>query len=115
NLSLGGERHSASLQEALEIAMANDVVVIACTGNINDEGDLQVWYPAREPGVVAVAGLVWSGSGPAGWSASLTGPETVLAAPSVVTGAEAGGGYRAVQGTSFSSALVAATAALVRA
>jgi len=115
NLSLGGEGHSASLQEALEIAMANDVVVVACTGNIDDEDDIQVWYPAREPGVVAVAGLVWSGSGPAGWPASLTGPETVLAAPSVVTGAEAGGGYRAVQGTSFSSALVAATAALVRA
>lgn len=115
NLSLGGEHHSAALREAVEIAMANDVVVVACTGNINDENDTQVWYPAREPGVVAVAGVVWSERDPIGWPASLTGPETVLAAPSVVTGAQAGGGHRAVQGTSFSSALVAATAALIRA
>jgi len=114
NLSLGGERESAALRDALEIAMANDVVVIACTGNASGEDETRVWYPAREPGVVAVAGVVWSEQQPAGWPASLTGPETVLSAPSVVTGAQAGGGYRAVQGTSFSSALVAATAALIR-
>lgn len=115
NLSLGGARESGTLTDALAYAMARDVVVVACTGN--DTGDYtDVWYPAREPGVVAVSGLVYSRGGtPVRWSESLTGPETVLAAPAVLTGARAGGGRRPVQGTSFSAALVSATVALVRA
>lgn len=115
NLSLGGARESSTLTDALAYAMARDVVVVACTGN--DTGDYtDVWYPAREPGVVAVSGLIFSRGGtPVRWSESLTGPETVLAAPAVLTGARAGGGRRPVQGTSFSSALVAATVALIRA
>lgn len=114
NLSLGGSRESSSLADALAYAMARDVVVVACTGN--DTGDYtEVWYPAREPGVVAVSGLVFSNGTPAAWPASLTGPATVLAAPAVLTGARAGGGHRPVQGTSFSSAVVAGTAALIRA
>ncbi|MPZ26829.1 MAG: type VII secretion-associated serine protease mycosin [Micromonosporaceae bacterium] len=115
NLSLGGARDSSSLTDALAYAMARDVVVVACTGN--DTGDYaEVWYPAREPGVVAVSGLTFSRGGTAvRWPESLTGPETVLSAPAVLTGARAGGGRRPVQGTSFSSALVAATAALIRA
>jgi type VII secretion-associated serine protease mycosin len=114
NLSLGGSRESDSLGEALAYAMAHDVVLIACTGNATGDSS-GVWYPAREPGVVAVTGLTFSGGTPVGWPESLTGPETVLAAPAVMTGALAGGGHRQVQGTSFSSALVAATAALIRA
>lgn len=114
NLSLGGRHASTALREALAYAMARDVVVVACNGNAT--GDYRrVWYPAREPGVIAVSGLVFSGDAPARWPESLTGAETVLAAPAVVTGAQAGGGYRRVQGTSFSAALVAATAALIRA
>lgn len=114
NLSLGGPRFSDSLAEALAYAMANDVVVVACTGNDTGEGVTEVWYPAREPGVVAVAGVTFSDGSARNWSASLTGPETVLAAPAVVVGAAAGGGYRQVQGTSFASAVVAGTAALIR-
>ncbi|QSB17544.1 type VII secretion-associated serine protease mycosin [Natronosporangium hydrolyticum] len=116
NLSLGGPRESSALALALAYAMANDVVVVACTGNLSGDETYEVWYPAREPGVLAVAGIEFVGeeSVAAGWRASLTGPETVLAAPAVVTGAEAGGGHRRVQGTSFASALVAAAAALLR-
>jgi type VII secretion-associated serine protease mycosin len=114
NLSLGGARESDSLADALAYAMAHDVVVVACTGNAT--GDYtQVWYPAREPGVVAVSGLVFSNGTPAAWPESLTGPATVLAAPAVMTGARAGGGHRSVQGTSFSSAVVSGAAALIRA
>jgi type VII secretion-associated serine protease mycosin len=114
NLSLGGARESSSLADALAYAMAHDVVVVACTGNAT--GDLtEIWYPAREPGVVAVSGLVFSDGAAAAWPESLTGPATALAAPAVMTGARAGGGYRPVQGTSFSSAVVAGAAALVRA
>lgn len=115
NLSLGGPRGSQALADALAYAMANDVVVVACTGNLTGDDYQAVWYPAREPGVVAVAGIDFPDEEPSGWSASLTGPATVLAAPAVVTGAEAGGERRDVQGTSFSSALVAGAAALVRA
>jgi type VII secretion-associated serine protease mycosin len=114
NLSLGGNSHSAALSEAIAYAIANDVVVIACTGNAPADSADQVWFPAREPGVVAVAGLTWSDGTATHWPRSLTGPETVLSAPAVLIGARPGEGYRRVQGTSFSAALVAATAALIR-
>lgn len=116
NLSLGGSGYSPSLSDAISLAIARDVVVVACTGNEGSDSGTEVWYPAREPGVLAVSGLVWSErDAPGGWPESLTGPETVLAAPAVVTAAAAGGERRVAQGTSFSSALVAASAALVRA
>jgi type VII secretion-associated serine protease mycosin len=114
NLSLGGRGRSEKLSEAIGYAIANDVVVVACAGNASEDGPEVVWYPAREPGVIAVAGLISSDGAGAHWPRSLAGPETVLAAPAVLVGARPGGGYRRVQGTSFSSALVAASAALVR-
>ena len=116
NLSLGGQGYSAALREALDYAMANDVVVVACTGNRPGDGATTVWYPAREPGVVAVPGLVWTPGGGLGlWEDSVTGPATVLSAPAVVNGAHPDGSYRLAQGTSFASALVTAAAALIRA
>jgi type VII secretion-associated serine protease mycosin len=113
NLSLGGTGESAALAAALHYAFARDVVVIACTGNANAVSGDEVWYPAREPGVVAVAGLERDRDEL--WSGSITGPETVLTAPATgLTGARPGGFWR-VQGTSFAAPLVAASAALVRA
>jgi subtilisin family serine protease len=71
-----------------------------------------VWYPAREPGVLAVTGLERETEGL--WSGSITGSATVLAAPATgLVGARPGGTWR-VQGTSFAAPLVSATAALVR-
>lgn len=138
NLSLGGQLRSDVLADALEYAASHDVVVVACTGNVESgETSRDVWYPAREPGVVAVAGLSGTGalgdtaapapstaeSGGAGgsssntdplWSDSLTGPQTVLTAPAVNLLGARPGGYWHVQGTSFAAPLVAATAALIR-
>jgi type VII secretion-associated serine protease mycosin len=114
NLSLGGRGRSEELSEAIGYAIANDVVVVACAGNVSEDGPDVVWYPAREPGVIAVAGLTWSDGDAAHWPRSLAGPETVLSAPAMLVGARPDGGYRRVQGTSFSSALVAASAALIR-
>lgn len=138
NLSLGGQLRSDVLAEALAYAASHDVIVVACTGNVEPgEASRDVWYPAREPGVVAVAGLSGTGalgsaagpapstagSGGAGgsssntdplWSDSLTGPQTVLTAPAVNLLGARPGGYWHVQGTSFAAPLVAATAALIR-
>lgn len=112
NLSLGGSGDSPALAAALDYAFARDVVVVACTGNLGASAGKQVWYPAREPGVVAVAGLERESD--ALWSGSITGAETVLSAPATgLSGARPGGFWR-VQGTSFASPLVAAAAALVR-
>nr|MDT0662631.1 type VII secretion-associated serine protease mycosin [Micromonospora sp. DSM 115978] len=113
NLSLGGTGESPALAAALDYAFARDVVVIACTGNASASSTNEVWYPAREPGVVAVAGLERDSD--ALWSGSITGVETALTAPATgLLGARPGGFWR-VQGTSFAAPLVAASAALVRA
>ncbi|WP_434741992.1 type VII secretion-associated serine protease mycosin [Micromonospora sp. SH-82] len=113
NLSLGGSGDSAALAAAVDYAFARDVVVVACTGNLATSSSSKVWYPAREPGVIAVAGLERDTDQL--WSGSITGAATVLSAPaSGLVGARPGGYWR-VQGTSFAAPLVAATAALVRA
>ncbi|MGC4895086.1 type VII secretion-associated serine protease mycosin [Micromonospora sp. DT31] len=112
NLSLGGGGDSPALAAALDYAFARDVVVVACTGNLATSPTTTVWYPAREPGVLAVAGLERDNSL---WSGSITGHETVLSAPATALYGARPGGYWRVQGTSFAAPLVAATAALVRA
>lgn len=114
NLSLGGAGDSPALAAALDYAFAKDVVVIACTGNASTSSAHRVWYPAREPGVVAVAGMERDSDEL--WSGSITGPETVLTAPATgLLGARPDNGFWRVQGTSFAAPLVSATAALIRA
>ncbi|MEU4239071.1 type VII secretion-associated serine protease mycosin [Actinoplanes sp. NPDC026619] len=113
NLSLGGNGSSATLAAAIDYAFAKDVVVVACTGNTSASSDTEVWYPAREPGVIAVAGMEKDAN--TLWSGSITGKETVVTAPATqLVGARAGGEYWKVQGTSFASPMVAGTAALIR-
>jgi subtilisin family serine protease len=111
NLSLGSEASSPLLAEAIDYAFARDVVVVACVGNVLPNGTGDIWHPAREPGVIAVTALDSDGKF---WKGSLTGKETVLAAPgSILMGARPHG-YEWVQGTSFAAPLVSAAAALIR-
>ncbi|RIV31608.1 type VII secretion-associated serine protease mycosin [Micromonospora radicis] len=113
NLSLGGSGDSPALAAAIDYAFARDVVVVACTGNLATSPDAKVWYPAREPGVIAVSGLERASNNL--WSGAITGRATILTAPaSGLVGARPPSGYWRVQGTSFAAPLVAATAALVR-
>jgi serine protease len=112
NLSLGGNGSSAALAAALDYAFARDVVVVACTGNVSPSSPPGVWYPAREPGVLAVAGMERDGD--VLWSGSITGPETVVTAPATQIVGARPSGYWKVQGTSFAAPMVSATAALIR-
>jgi serine protease len=112
NLSLGGSGSSAALAAAIDYAFAKDVVVVACTGNASASSNVGVWYPAREPGVIAVAGLDRDGRDL--WSGSITGEETVVTAPSMQLVGARPAGYWRVQGTSFAAPMVSATAALIR-
>ncbi|MEU6074950.1 type VII secretion-associated serine protease mycosin [Micromonospora sp. NPDC047074] len=113
NLSLGGSGDSPALAAALDYAFVRDVVVVACTGNVGSSSDSKVWYPAREPGVIAVTGSERDSDNL--WSGAITGQSTVLTAPATGLVGARPGGYWRVQGTSFAAPLVAATAALVRA
>jgi subtilisin family serine protease len=112
NLSLGGSGSSPALAAALDYAFAKDVVVVACTGNASASSSTGVWYPAREPGVLAVAGMERDGD--VLWSGSITGKETVVTAPATELVGARPSGYWRVQGTSFAAPMVAGTAALIR-
>jgi serine protease len=112
NMSLGGSGSSAALAAAIDYAFAKDVVVVACTGNASASSSTGVWYPAREPGVIAVAGMERSGD--VLWSGSITGSETVVTAPATKLVGARPSGYWNVQGTSFAAPMVSGTAALIR-
>jgi type VII secretion-associated serine protease mycosin len=114
NLSLGGGASSEALAEAIDYAFQRDVVVVACVGNTSTAGPTEIWYPAREPGVLAVTALARGADQPV-WDGSLIGEQTVLAAPGTDLVGARPDGYWHVQGTSFAAPLVSATAALVRA
>ncbi|MEV0644639.1 type VII secretion-associated serine protease mycosin [Phytomonospora sp. NPDC050363] len=113
NLSLGGVGKSTELGEAITYALSREVVVVACTGNVDSSKDDEqsVWFPARMPGVVAVSGLSPDGEF---WDGALTGVPTVLSAPADHLTSAHPDGYWNIQGTSFAAPLVSATAALVR-
>lgn len=111
NLSLGGGVNSSVLADAIDYAFAKDVVVVACVGNVMPDGPAKIWYPASEPGILAVTALTSDGQA---WKGALSGPQTVLAAPGSNLVGSGINGFQRVEGTSFASPLVAASAALVR-
>lgn len=110
SISQGQPSPSLPLKQALDNAIAHDVVVVAAGGNIPGT---EVDYPAAYPGVVAVAGVDRQGNHA---SISIPGPELVLAAPAVdIPVPTLGHGYGLGTGTSAATAIVAGVAALVRA
>lgn len=99
------------VKSAVEKAVSADVVVVAGVGNAPK--NKQVGFPAKLPGVVAVAGTDKDGGHAA---VSATGPEVMLAAPAVdIVSTGAFGRYVTGDGTSNSTAIVAGVVALVRA
>lgn len=113
NLSFGDSLATPGSEGAKAIAYAqhHDVVVVAATGN---EGNAELSYPSKLPGVVAVGAVDESLEH---WADSNTGPGVTLAAPGVsiieADSTEASG-YAQGTGTSDAAAYVSATAALVR-
>ncbi len=103
-----------NLDGAVSYALRHDVVVVAAAGNTRD-GDIGVGEPASLPGVIAVSGVGKDGEFT---DASVDGPEVALAAPAVdMVGADSRtkSKYGIGTGTSSATAIVSATAALVRA
>ncbi len=122
NMSLGGGRSMAPMAKAIKYAHDKGVVVVAAAGN---DGHGRVSYPARYPGVLAVAATQQD---EATTFYSNWGPEVDLAAPGGNTRGNAQGGvlqhtivpgdikrtdYLWFMGTSMASPHVAGVAALV--
>jgi len=106
---------SPELEAAVEYAAERDVLLVAAAGNIEQGGVPQPWYPAAYPGVLAVAGVAADGSHV---SSSQVSDYVDLAAPGadIYGPAPDGETYLAVgEGTSYATAYVSGTAALVRA
>jgi hypothetical protein len=105
-LSLETHRDSTKLKNAIQYAEANNVLVIAASGNKG--GD--VAYPAAYPTVFAVGSIKDNNEID---SFSNFGPELDVVAPSNVYTTIRGGGFGFRQGTSMAAAEVTGVAALI--
>jgi uncharacterized repeat protein (TIGR02543 family) len=110
NLSMGGDWNSSTLQDAINYAWSNNVVVVAAAGNT---GGTAPQYPAACDNVVAVGATEPDDS--RAWF-STYGSFLTLAAPGDTiwtTSRDLSNPYAGWSGTSFSSPIVAGVAALV--
>lgn len=116
NLSLD-TTPTRELEDAVEFARKNNVVLVAAAGNLSDgqQRDRPA-YPAGYPSVLAVAGVDESGNHV---GTSVQGPYIDIAGPGLMIYGPApnGDGYRLEPegGTSFATAYVSGVVALVRA
>ncbi|GLF99070.1 type VII secretion-associated serine protease mycosin [Streptomyces yaizuensis] len=101
------------LRQAVERALAAQVVVVASAGNDGLGGNVKKTYPASYQGVLAVASSDRNNERAA---FSQSGDFVGVAAPGVdIVTTVPGGGHCADNGTSFSAPYVAAVAALIKA
>lgn len=109
NVSLGGPRHKA-LDQAVERAYQNGVIVVAAIGNRENVG---IGHPAKHEVSLAVAGT--DRDGQPSRDASLRAGEIHLAAPAEdLYQAVPGGGYATITGNSGATAIVSGAVALVK-
>jgi len=110
NLSLGGVVFPAYLQQAIDAAIAQDILVIASAGNSAAAGNY-AYYPANYAPVLSVASIGSTGQ----WSPFSTYNSNVdIAAPGEqIATLSRNNQYDYLTGTSFSAPHVAAAAALV--
>jgi hypothetical protein len=112
-MSLGGAGASAVIDDAVDYAIAHEVVLVAAAGN---DASPVLQYPAAAPGVYGVTAT--DGAGKFAWFSN-HGPWYYLAAPgigirSTAMSAGATAAYATGSGTSFSAPIVAGVMALVR-
>ncbi|RZS43087.1 type VII secretion-associated serine protease mycosin [Herbihabitans rhizosphaerae] len=111
NLSFATPVDDPAIRAAVADAVARGVVVVAAAGNEGRTQPGQTWYPAAYDGVLAVAAVDERGR-PV--EESNAGDWVDIAAPGVaLTTTAPGGRYLTVGGTSFATAVVSGTAALV--
>ena len=121
-LALGTQARTETIASAVEYARSNGATVVSPVGN---GGKIHSLHPASEPTVISVGGSThldelgdYSNDHEA---IDVCGPgssEIINGTPTpnrCVIGPRPGGGYFAAEGTSFSTAFVAGTAALIRA
>lgn len=118
NLSLGGCAYLQSEADAVTYAQSKGALIVAAAGNESYRGTPRS-YPAAFPNVIGVAATGFDGTAA---QYSNTGDYVDIAAPGGSGDADAthsiavlarGGGYRFIDGTSFSAPTVAAAAALI--
>ncbi|WP_408630678.1 type VII secretion-associated serine protease mycosin [Micromonospora echinaurantiaca] len=101
---------SAPLRQAVQRAIASDVVVVAGVGN--RPRNQAVGYPANQPGVIAVGGIDRNGEHA---KFSVAGAELDVVAPAVdIYSTSYDGKYSKGEGTSGATAIVAGAVALIR-
>ncbi|MFB4421570.1 type VII secretion-associated serine protease mycosin [Streptomyces sp. QL37] len=101
------------LEQAVNAALAKEIVVVASAGNDGLGGNVKKTYPASYPGVLAVAASDRNNERAA---FSQSGDFVGVAAPGVdMVSTVPGGGHCSDNGTSFSAPYVAGVAALIKA
>ncbi|KPC83779.1 type VII secretion-associated serine protease mycosin [Streptomyces sp. NRRL S-4] len=101
------------LQQAVNAALAKDIVIVASAGNDGLGGNIKKTYPASFAGVLAVASSDRNNERAA---FSQSGDFVGVAAPGVdMISTVPGGGHCSDNGTSFSAPYVAGVAALIKA
>ena len=114
NLSFAQTSDNADIRAAVQDALRRRVTVVASAANDGGvAGDAGAkWYPAAYPGVIAVTAVNSDGSAQEGAS---TGSWITIAAPgeSLTSEPRGGQGYVTVTGTSFATAVVSGTVALM--
>ncbi len=113
NLSLAGLSDFPVIRDAVAYAVWKDAVVVAAAGNSQrDTSAVLPSYPAGYPGVLGVGAVDIDG---ARMTASQIGPHVGIMAPGAkVLATTRVAGHTYVDGTSFATPFVSATAALVR-
>ncbi|MBI2444224.1 MAG: VCBS repeat-containing protein [Candidatus Magasanikbacteria bacterium] len=101
NISVGSYDYSVYLKEAIDYALARDVLVVAAAGN--DKSNFPV-YPAALPGVIAVSATT---NADQLWASSNYGGYVTLSAPGEnIYSTDFNGGYSLTSGTSLASAYI---------